>query len=77
MLLKTFEKVNIETKTNYIITRKDTDCEVIESFVVDYTDLDYPNRNLLKRFEYEKKKAVVMFVNFNRAKGMLEVMAKV
>lgn len=78
MKLKTFEKTNISTITEYVVSRGDN---VVGSFTVDYCkknddgtyDTKYIDNSILKRMVYENSGAKVRFVDVNSATGHLRV----
>lgn len=68
MLLKSFDKLNTEVKTQYIIFEND---EYVEDFVVDYLAKD--SKMLLKLMVLEDQKATVRHIHINHTTGLLEV----
>lgn len=78
MKLKTFEKTNVSTITEYVVFRGDN---VVDSFTVDCCkknddgtyDLEYTNNSILKRMAYENSGAKVLFVDVDSATGHLHV----
>ena len=72
MKLKTFEKVNVNTRTEYTVFHDD---DPFDSFTVDYLSKDYDA--ILRRMRYEKAGAVVRFVCVNSATGNLSVTVEI
>lgn len=78
MKLKTFEKTNVSTITEYVVFRGDN---VVDSFKVDYCkknkdgtyDNEYIANSILKRMAYENSGANVRIVDVNSATGHLHV----
>lgn len=68
MLLKSFDKLNTEVKTQYIIFEND---EYVEDFIVDYLAED--SKMLLKLMALEDQKATVRHIHINHTTGLLEV----
>lgn len=77
MLLKTFNSVNRETVTNYVVFRgKDAkNKEYYGDFCVDYLKASTPegSKNLLRLMNYEERKAKVLHVSVNCVTNMLDV----
>ena len=67
MTLKTFDRVNVSTKTHYTVFRG-------ENYVYDFTaDYCEDSQSLFKLVHLKKQGAVVRFVTVNSATGLLEV----
>lgn len=72
MKLKTFEKVNVNIKTEYTVFHGD---EPIDSFVVDY--LGQTKEEIQKLKYYEEAGAKVRFVSVNTVTGNLSVTVEI